>query len=202
MAALAAGDDDAFDRHERAWRDVLELHGLSWVAAAHALVIAALETWTGRAAEAEQRLLEAREVLVAAGDVWWLGTVDAFVCSSLATQGRRREFLTHADAFEATDLVPDRDTLVRRPMLRSRALLMRGATADAEDAARRAIAEAEGSDLVLSRAEADLVLSDVLEARGRTRDAETARAHAAVLLEAKGFRAALKHLDAEANVRR
>ena len=194
MAALAAGDDDAFDRHERTWHDVLELHGLSWVAAAHALVIAAVETWTGRAAEAEQRLLEAREVLVGVGDVWWLGTIDALLCSALATQGRRREFLTHADAFEASDLVPDRDTLVRRPMLRSRALLMRGATADAEDAARRALAAAQGSDLVLSRAEADLVLADVLEARGRTHEAAAAREHAAALLEAKGFRAALNHL--------
>jgi len=194
MAALAAGDDDAFDRHERAWRDVLEDHGLSWVAAAHGLVIAALETWSGRAAVAEQRLHEAREVLVAAGDVWWLGTIDALLCSALATQGHRREFLTHADAFDASDLVPDRDTLVRRPLLRARALLMRGSTADAEDAARRALAVAEGSDLVLSRAEADLVLADVLEARGRTHDAEAAREHAANILEAKGFRAALNHL--------
>jgi hypothetical protein len=102
--------------------------------------------------------------------------------------------LTHADAFEASDLVPDRDTLVRRPLVRARALLMRGSTADAEDAARRALAAAEGSDLVLSRAEADLVLADVLEARGRTHDAAAGREHAANILEAKGFRAALNHL--------
>ena len=191
MAALAAGDDDAFDRHERAWHDVLEENGLSWVAAAHALVIAALETWAGRAAEAEQRLHEAREVLAAVGDIWWLGTIDALLCSALATQGRRREFLTLADAFETSDLVPDRDTLVRRPLLRSRAFLMRGSTADAEDAARRALTAADGSDLVLSRAEVDLVLADVLDARGRTDDAEAARARAVTALEAKGFRAAL-----------
>ena len=194
MAALAAGDDDGFVRHERAWREVLEHHGLSWVAAAHALVMAALETWTGRADVAEQRLLEAREVLAAAGDVWWLGTIDALLCSALATQGRWREFVTHADAFEASDMVPDRDTLIRRPLLRARALLMRGSTADAEDAARRALEAAEGSELVLSRAEADLVLADVLEARGRSHDAEAARAHATNILEAKGFRGALEHL--------
>jgi class 3 adenylate cyclase len=194
MSALAAGNDDAFDRHERAWRDVLAQHGLSWVAAAHALVIAAIETWTGRAAESEQRLQEAREVLVAAGDVWWLGTIDALLCSALVTQGRRREFLTHADAFEASDLVPDRDTLVRRPLLRSRALLLRGSTADAEDAARSAVVAAEGSDLVLSRAEADLALAEVLTARGRAEDAADAREHAVKFLEAKRFRAALDHL--------
>jgi tetratricopeptide (TPR) repeat protein len=157
-------------------------------------VIAALETWTGRAAFAEQRLLEAREVLAAAGDVWWLGLIDALLCSALATQGRRREFLAHVDVFEATDLVPDRDTLVRRPLLRSRALLMRGSTADAEDAVRRALAVAEGSDLVLTRAEAELVLAEVLEERGRPQDAAAARERATSLLDAKRFRAAIGHL--------
>jgi hypothetical protein len=39
-----------------------------------------------------------------------------------------------------------------------------------------------------------LVLADVLEARGRTHDAAAAREHAANILEAKGFRAALNHL--------
>jgi len=37
-------------------------------------------------------------------------------------------------------------------------------------------------------------LADVLEARGRTHDAAAAREHAANILEAKGFRAALDHL--------
>ncbi|HUF59070.1 MAG TPA: adenylate/guanylate cyclase domain-containing protein [Actinomycetota bacterium] len=194
MAALGAGDDDTFERQERARREVLERHGLPWLAAAHGLVIAALETWTGRAEVAEQRLLEAREVLSAAGDVWWLGTIDSLLCRALAAQGRHREFLTHADAFEASDLVPDRDTLVRRPLVRARALLIRGSTADAEDAARRALAAVEGSDLILSYAEADLMLADVLEARGRGQDAAAAREHAVSLLEAKRFRGALEHL--------
>jgi class 3 adenylate cyclase len=194
MAALGAGDDETLDRQELAWREVLERHGLSWLAAAQALVMAALETWTGRAEVAEQRLLEAREVLSAAGDVWWLGTIDSLLCRALAAQGRPHEFLTNADAFEASDLVPDRDTLVARPLLRSRALLIRGSAADAEDAARRALAAVEGSDLILSHAEADLVLADVLVARGRGLDAAAAREHAVALLEAKRFRAALEHL--------
>ena len=194
MAALGAGDDDAFDRQQRAWREVLERHGLSWLAAAQGLVMAALETWTGNAEVAEQRLREAREVLSAVGDVWWFVTIDSQLCSALAAQDRPREFLTHAAAFEASDLVPDRDTLVRRPLLRSQVLLMRGATADAEDAARTAIAAAEGSDLVLARAEADLVLAEVLDARGRASEAAASRASALDLLRAKRFHAALDHL--------
>lgn len=195
MASLGAGDDAAFDRYERARLDVLEQNGLSWLAATQALVMAALETWVGKADVAEMRLLEAREVLAAAGDVWWLSTIDALLCSALATQGLRRDFLTHADAFEASDPVPDRDTLVRRPLLRSRAFLMRGSAADAEDAAHRALAAAEGSDLVLSSAEAYLVLADVLEARERTQDAAVARGRAASLLEEKRFTAALESIS-------
>jgi hypothetical protein len=59
---------------------------------------------------------------------------------------------------------------------------------------RRSIAAAEGSDLILTSAEADLMLADVLEARGRGQDAAAAREHAVKLLEAKRFRAALGHL--------
>ena len=194
MAALGAGDVEVFERQEQAWREVLERHGLSWLAAAQGLVMAAVETWTGRAEVAEQRLLEAREVLVAAGDVWWLVTIDPQLCRALAAQGRVREFLTHAAAFEASDPVPDRDTLVRRPLLRSQVLLMRGLTADAEDAARRAIAATDGSDLILARAEADLVLADVLEARGRASEAAASRGSALNLLREKRFQAALDHL--------
>jgi class 3 adenylate cyclase len=194
MAALGSGDDEAFARHERAWRDVLERHGLSWVAAAHALVLAAVESWAGRASAAEARLRAAREVVVATGDVWWLGTLDALLCDSLARQGRRHEFLTHADAFEVADLVPDRETLVRRPLQRSRALLVRGSPADAEDAARVALAVAEGSDLLLSRADAELVLAEALAARGQPDAAAAARRRAEALLVEKRFPAALGHL--------
>ena len=71
---------------------------------------------------------------------------------------------------------------------------MRGSTADAEDAARRALAAVEGSDLVLSRAEVNLVLGDVLEARGRAHDAAAAREQAVNILEVKRFQGALDHL--------
>ena len=105
-------------------------------------------------------------MLAAAGDVWWLGLIDALLCSALATQGRRREVLAHVDVFEATDLVPDRDTLVRRPLLRfhqrPHARLDRRRRGRR---ARRALAVAEEMDLVLTRAEAELVLAEVLEER-------------------------------------
>ena len=191
MSALAEGDDDRFQELQRAWRDGLDAHGLSWLAAAQGLVIAAVETWTGHAGAAEQRLLEAREVLSAAGDVWWLSTIDGLLCSTLAREGRRRDFLTHADAFDALDLVPDRDTLARRPLVRSQALLMRGSTADAEDAAHAALAALDGCDLLITRAEAHLALADALEARGRIDHAAIARAEAESVLKEKRFAAAL-----------
>ena len=194
MAALGAGDDEAFDRQERAWREVLERHGLSWLGAAQGLVMAALETWTGRAEVAEQRLLEAREVLSAAGDVWWLVTIDPQLCRALAAQDRPREFLTHADAFEASGPVPDRETLVRRPLLRSQVLLMRGC--DGRRRGRSSKGDRRGRRIGSHPcvAEADLVLADVLEARGRASEAAASRGSALDLLRAKRFKAALDHL--------
>jgi class 3 adenylate cyclase len=194
MAALGSGDRAAFDRHERAWRDELDRHGLSWIVAAHGLVIAALQIWTGEAEAAEHRLRESREVLTAAGDLWWISTIDQLLGSALIAMDRRGEFLAHVASFDATDAIPDRDTLVRRPLLRSRALLLDDAAADAEDAARAAIAAAEGSDLLLSHAEAQLALSDALAARGRTEEAARAREAAIGLLRSKRFHAALEHL--------
>jgi tetratricopeptide (TPR) repeat protein len=197
MAALGAGDDDLFAVHERARVEVLERHGLSWFAGVQGLVLAALESWTGRDVVAERRLLEAREVVAVTGDIWWLGMIDAIRCRVLANLGRRGEFLREVDAFEAADLVPDRDTLARRPLLRARALLARGSLAEAEDAIRMALVAVDGSDLLLTAAEANLALQEILEARGQAEGAAAADARARRLLEEKRFHAALVHLDAD-----
>ena len=70
-AALAAGDDPGFGEHEGRWRDVVDRHGLAWLAAAHGMEIAFVETSVGKAEAAERRLREAREFLAPIGNVWW-----------------------------------------------------------------------------------------------------------------------------------
>ena len=73
VAALAAGDDLGFREHEGRWRDVLDRHGLAWLAATHGLAIAYVEISVGEAEAAERRLREAREFLAAIGNIWWVG---------------------------------------------------------------------------------------------------------------------------------
>ena len=55
VAALAAGDDPGFHEHEGRWRDVLDRHGLAWLAAAHGLWIASVEISVGKAEAAERQ---------------------------------------------------------------------------------------------------------------------------------------------------
>jgi hypothetical protein len=194
LGALGAGDGAAYRHHERRWRAVVDRNGLTWLGAAHALVIANAEIWAGDAEGAERRLHEARDVLAALGDIWWIATLDSSLCMAVAAQDRPREFLRMADAFEATAPVPDRQILIRRDLVRARALQARGAAADAEVAARRGLELAQATDLPLDHADALLTLADALGARGLRADAATARSEALGLLGAKGYRAAVAKL--------
>ena len=194
MVALAEGDRSAYAKLESEWHEVLEHHGMPWLEATHALVIAGIETWAGEAERAERRLREARDVLAAVGDIWWVGTLDALLGAALAAQGDDRGFLTLADAFTESDLVPDPDTSARRELIRSHALLLRGSPADAEAAARGGLAIAERGTLPITSAEAYVTLARALEARGLEGDAADARGHAVELLRRKGHRSAVERM--------
>jgi hypothetical protein len=195
IAALAAGDPGAFAEQEAAWREIVDGHGLQWLAGAHSLAFGAAELWVDAEA-AERRLRDLRDVLAATGDLWWLGTIDASIAATLVRQGQTREFLTLADTYVSADLVPDRDAMIRREILRSHALLLRGSPADAEAAARRGLAHAERSSLALATAEAHLTLERALVARDLADEANVERERALDVLTAKGHRAALEVLGA------
>jgi class 3 adenylate cyclase len=196
IGSLAAGDEAGFLEHELRWRDVVGRHGLSWLGATHSLVIANVEIWAGRPGAGERRLREAREVLVTLGDIWWVSTLDSSLCAAVGAQKRQQEFLRLADALEASAAVSDRQVLVRRNLLRSRALLLRGsAAADAEVAARRGIELVESTDLELDHADALLTLAEALDARGLGQEAVTAREAAVARLQGKGNLAAVALLE-------
>jgi class 3 adenylate cyclase/tetratricopeptide (TPR) repeat protein len=195
IRSLAAGDEAGFLEHERRWREVVERNGLSWLGATHALLIANVEIWAGNAERGERRLREARDVLVALGDIWWVSSLDSSLCAAVGAQDRPQEFLRLADAFDASPPVPDCQVLVRRNLLRSRALLLRGSAADAEVAARRGLELAESTDLVLDHADGLLMLADVLDARDLGDDAASARREAIATLRAKGNLAAVARLE-------
>jgi class 3 adenylate cyclase len=194
LGALGAGDEAGFRENERRWREVVDRNGLTWLGAAHALVMGNAEIWAGDAEGSERRLREARDVLANLGDIWWIATLDSSLCMAVAAQDRPGEFLRMADAFEATAPVPDRQILIRRNLVRARALQARGSAADAEVAARRGLELAEATDLVLDHADAFLTLADALGARGLPADATTVRSQALGLLVEKGYRAAVTRL--------
>ena len=194
LAALGAGDQAGFHEHEQIWRDVVTRHGLAWLGATHALLIGSVEISAGDAAAGETRLREARDVLAGLGDIWWVSTLDGYLCTAVAAQDRPREFLRLADAFDEALFVPDRQTLIRRSLIRSRAKLLRGSAADAEVAARRGLELAQSSDLILDHADALLTLAEIIDARGLQDDAKIARSEAAKLFRGKGSIAALAHL--------
>jgi hypothetical protein len=116
------------------------------------------------------------------------------LCAAIGAQDQPQEFLRLADALDTSALVPDRQVLIRRDLLRSRARLLRGSAADAEIAARRGLELVESTDLVLDHADALLTLADALDARGLREEAITTRGEAAARLRAKGNLAAVARL--------
>jgi hypothetical protein len=194
MGSLAAADEAGFREHEQRWREVVERNGLGWLGATHALVIASVETSTGNPDAAERRLRDARDVLVSLGDIWWVATLDSALCTAVAAQEEPQRFLRLADALDVSPPVPDRQILIQHDVVRARALLLRGSAADAEIAARRAVALAESTDLVPDHAEALRMLADALDARGLVDESRTARGDAAELLRAKDNLAAIARL--------
>jgi class 3 adenylate cyclase len=195
LAALGVGDQGGFHEHEQRWLEVVGQHGLAWLAATHALQIGSIETSSGDAVGGEKRLREARDVLAGLGDIWWVIAVDGNLCAAVAAQDRPQEFLRLADAFDESLLVPDRQTLIRLSLIRSKAHLLRGSPADAEAAARRGLELAESSDLILDHANALFTLADALDTRGLLEDAASARGGAITLLRAKGHMAAVARLE-------
>jgi len=196
VAALAVGDDPGVHEHEERWRDVLDRHGLAWLAATHGLWIAFVEISVGKAEAAERRLRDARELLATIGNIWWVALVDEFLCEAVRAQDRPREFLRLADAFEASVPLTDRGTLIRRQLLLARTHLLRGSTVEAETAARRAIKLLEPTDFVTDHANALLMLADVLDVRDLGEPAAAARREAIAKLRAKGNLAAVARLGA------
>jgi hypothetical protein len=153
-----------------------------------------VETSVGDAEAAERRLRDARDVLVALGDIWWVSHLDSALCAAVAAQDEPQRFLRLADAFDVSPPVPDPLILIRRNLVRARAFLLRGSAPDAEAAARRGLELAKPTDFVSDHADALLTLADALEARGIIGEAATARTRATALLRAKRNFAAIAEL--------
>ena len=93
-------------------------------------------------------------------------------------------------------MITDRQTLIKRQLIRARAHLLRGSAVEAEAAARRGLKLLESTDLVTEHANALLMLAEVLDARDLGDAAAAARSEAVAKLRAKGNLAAVARLGA------
>jgi tetratricopeptide (TPR) repeat protein len=193
-AALAAGDEDSFEEHEAARRDMIDRHGLAWLGAAHGMELSFVELSVGRVESAERRLREALQFFTQIANVWYMSITEGFLCEAIYAQDRPREFLRRADAFGVSTLMTDRHILIRRQVVQGWSHLLRGSAVESEASARRALKLLETTDLAHERVNALLVLADALDARGMVEDAATARRDAVGVLRAKANLAAADRL--------
>jgi hypothetical protein len=202
LAALVAADlaegTGAIDDRERERVEMVERLGLGWLGAVHHLPLAHLEHQLGFPERIERRMSEAKQVLLATGDVWWLNAIDPLLGLAAYGQGRTRDFLRIADAFDAEIQVFDREARIRRYLLRALASLARGALAEAENSGRTALELAEPTDLLTTKADVFTALADIADARGFRDQATTHRASAAEIHTRKGNVAALAVLATKA----
>jgi class 3 adenylate cyclase/tetratricopeptide (TPR) repeat protein len=197
-AALAAGDEDAFQVHEARRLDAVDGHGLAWLSAAHGMELSFVELAVGRAESAERRLRESLQFFTGIANVWYMSVTEGFLCEAIYSQGRRQEFLRRADTFTASTLMGDRHHLIRRQIVQAWAHLLRGSPVEAEASARQSLKLLEPTDLFSDRVNALLVLADALDARGMDEEAAVARGDAISVLRTKGNIAAVEWLTREA----
>jgi tetratricopeptide (TPR) repeat protein len=179
---------------ERSWRSAAEGNGLVWLGAVHGAHIAELELESGAFEAAERRVWDARQTVVAMGDVWYLNAMNPILAFAVDGQGRTNEFLRIADQYEAQMTMFDREARIQRQVLRARALRHRGRLDDAEVAARTGLELVESTDLLPTRAAVLTELSIVLAARGFEREAASYEESAIEVYRKKGNLAAIAAL--------
>jgi hypothetical protein len=205
LTALASADlaesSGAFEDRDRERQALVARNGLDWLGAVQQIPLANLEHQLRLPERMERRMADARQVLQTTGDVWWLNTTTPLLGLAVYGQGRTRDFLRVAEAFDAEIKVFDRDARVRRFLLRALASLVRGTLPEAEAAARTALELAEPTDLATTKADVLTALADIADARGFREQAATHRASAVAIHTRRGNVAALAALAARGDER-
>jgi predicted ATPase/class 3 adenylate cyclase len=147
---------------------------------------AVIELLAGNPAAAELSLRNGYRALEEMGGRWFLSTTAAFLGRAVLEQGRDEE----ADdlAKMSAQLAANSDVLsqILWRGVRAQVLARRQLVEEAEKLAREAVTRAESTDFLNHRADALLVLSQVLEASRREGDAAAAALEALRLYELKG----------------
>jgi predicted ATPase/class 3 adenylate cyclase len=156
---------------------------LSTAVSHHAAMV---EMLAGDPAAAERWLRKGYTALEEMGDRALLSTTAAFLSQALLAQGHDDEAERFAEL--SGELAAEDDVITQAIWrgVRARVLARRGGLAEGERMARQAVALAERTDFLNHRAEAQLVLAEVLARSGRPKHAKASRAEALELYERKG----------------
>jgi tetratricopeptide (TPR) repeat protein len=191
LAALRAmaGDVDQARELIREGNEVLgELGGLPSAAACFREAL--VEMYAGRPDTAERELRRGYERLDEMGERYLLATTAAQLARALHAQGRDGEADAYCEVSARAAAPEDVATHVIWQGVRARVLAGRGLDDDAERLARAAVELAEGTDMLVDRADALIDLAEVMDLGGRADEADRALAVAIDLLEQKGCLAA------------
>jgi class 3 adenylate cyclase/tetratricopeptide (TPR) repeat protein len=151
--------------------------------AEHAWIV---ETLAGNAGAAEREIRAAYEVLEQMGEKGLLSTQAARLAQSLYAQQRYEEAEHYTKVSEQAGASDDIVTQVLWRQVRAKTLALRGHVEDAEELAREAVALAEPTDALDTRADGLADLAEVLRLVGRTDDTKAVLEAAIGLYEQKG----------------
>ena len=140
----------------------------------------------GDAALAEQCLRRGYERLGQMGEKAILSTTAAHLAEAIYVQGRYEEAWRFTETSEAAAAPDDVDAQIGWRTVRAKVLAKNGHTKDGETLAREAVALAERTDWLSTRANALADLGEVLRAARRGHEAEEAIRGALTLYELKG----------------
>jgi hypothetical protein len=151
-AAALAADAAAYDAAESRWRHVVEVHGLEWSGAYHAVgALAPILLETGHPERAEALLREGLDTLERLGDVWILNSEGWLLALAMARQGRGDEAVVLADSLEERYREMERFGSVNRLVTLSVARAVRGLGEDALSLANEGAELARSMDSNCSR---------------------------------------------------
>jgi DNA-binding SARP family transcriptional activator len=163
---------------------ILEDLGLKVTAASLSETAAIIEMLAGDPASAERILRSGYAQLEQMGETSNSADLAAMLANALQAQGQSDEALRYSEISRGIAAEDDLSPQVQWRVARARAFAASGRTEEAEALARQAVTLAAQSDFLVLRADALLVLGEVLAAAGRRADA-TAAVDEALLLYAQ-----------------
>jgi ATP/maltotriose-dependent transcriptional regulator MalT len=188
LAGLHAMRGD-FDEARRLWAEADKLYevlGLSFRRAARSYIPGAIEMLAGDYDAAERELRWGYETLERMGEKSLRATIAAFLAEVVYELDREEEAGELTEIIEelaaADDLVPQ----VLWRSVRAKILARRGELEPAEELGREAVSHAAGTDFPDLKASTSLDLAEVLDAAGKTDEAEGLVLHAKELYQRKG----------------